>query len=297
MNQKRTSGALVACAILLFVVVCAIGLAAYCIVLQPPFAQPALQLIGLSSTRQDQDSERADFDGVGDAMPTATQEQAERDLHDKLVATPLVASCNGVELHSPIKPYDLTGILFHQASFEYALALDTELPEANYEQVERDRQIRVNKEQVDGTWLDADALHLWRTSDATAMETSIDIGAKPGTTVFAPVDGTVVLVKDYMLYDEMADIEIHIQPEGHPELDCVLIHTTDAAVKAGDEVTGGVTPISQIRDIEAQLTDVQLSFFVPEGVGGNHVHVQVNDTKYPDYRKKKLKGAYKVKSA
>ena len=39
---------------------------------------------------------------------------------------------------------------------------------------------------------------------------------------------------------------------------------------------------------EADLTDVQLGFFTPEGVGGNHTHGQVNDANFPDYREKKL---------
>jgi hypothetical protein len=58
---------------------------------------------------------------------------------------------------------------------------------------------------------------------------------------------------------------------------------------------GGVSPFCSVRDIEKDLTDVQLSFHTPEGVGGNHVHVQINDANYEGYRKERLKGAYKAK--
>ena len=127
------------------------------------------------------------------------------------------------------------------------------------------------------------------------MDTSIDVGAKVGTTVYAPVTGTVVLVQEYALYGYVPDISIHIQPEGHPELDVVLLHQTDPEVKAGDKVEGGTTPISRIRDIAKDLTDVQLGFFTAPDDPGNHSHVQVNNADTPGYRDTSLKGAYKVK--
>ena len=200
-----------------------------------------------------------------------------------------------MDLRSPIAPADLTGVLFHQASYEYALVLTTKLPEGDYEKAAASRQIRVNKKQKKGKWLDADALHVWRVGDVTPMDTSIDVGGLPGTTVHSPVTGTVVLVKKYKLYDQIDDYEIHIQPDGRPDLDCVLLHNDNPVVKAGERVEAGVTPLADVRDIEKDLTDVQLSYFTPEGVGGNHSHVQVNNADYPDYRKNKLKGAYKVK--
>ena len=46
-----------------------------------------------------------------------------------------------------------------------------------------------------------------------------------------------------------------------------------------------------MRDIEAVLVDVQLGFFTPEGTGGNHTHIQVNNADFPGYREKKLEGA------
>lgn len=209
-------------------------------------------------------------------------------------ANPLIAQCSGADLRSPVAPADLTGVLFHQASYPWALVMDTELADADMEQVAATRQCRVNREQVEGDWLDADAMHLWRVTDATAMDTSIDVGAAPGTTVRAPVTGTVVLVKDYLLYNEVPDIEIHIQPAGRPDLDVVLLHTADPLVKAGDAVEAGVTEISHVRDIAKDLTDVQLAFYTPADDAGNHTHVQVNDADYEGYRTKKLEGAVSV---
>ena len=225
------------------------------------------------------------------------EEAVQKEQNDKLTSqTPLVATCSGVDIHNLVNMVDLTGILFHQASYEYALPLETDLSEADYETIADTRTFFINRDQVakSGEWAETEALHIWRTSDTTAPDTSIDIGAIAGSTVKAPVDGTVVLVRNYRLYEEMDDVEIHIQPTGRPDLDCVIIHLTDPRVKAGDKVEAGVTPIAQVRDIESFLTDVQLGFFTPEGVGGNHSHVQMNDANYPQYREKKLEGAISV---
>lgn len=203
------------------------------------------------------------------------------------VAIPIIATCQGVEIHSPIAPADLTGVLFHQASYAYGLVMQTSLPEISEEAVGYDRPWRIGMGSVNG-WLDADALHLWRVQDTTQMDTSIDVGARAGMTVFAPVTGTVVLVKPYDLYGYVPDIEIHIQPDGHPELDVVLLHQYDPMVSAGDHVEGGITPISHVRDIAASLTDIQLGYYTFGDDPGNHSHVQVNDTTYPGYYADKL---------
>lgn len=227
----------------------------------------------------------------------ASEDVMDRALTDEdmRVQTRQIAAYGKVPIYSPIDTKDLTGVLFHQASYTTALVVTTELPTADPAAVSVDYPVRVNHEQDEGDWVDADALHLYRTQDTTPMDTAIDVGAKVGTTVYAPVTGTVVLVQDYSLYGEIPDTMIHIQPKGHPELDVVLLHQSDPTVKPGDAVVGGQTPISRIRDIAKDLTDVQLGFFTPPDDPGNHSHVQVNDANAPGYRQDTLKGAYKVK--
>jgi len=211
------------------------------------------------------------------------------------VPTRQIAAYNDLVIYSPIAQPDLTGVLFHQASYNTAVIMTTKLPDADLEKVSVDHPVRVNHDQTEGDWVDADALHLYRMQDATSMDTSIDVGAKAGTTVYAPVTGTVVLVQKYDLYGEVPDVSIHIQPTGHPDLDVVLLHQYDPLVKAGDKVEGGATAISFVRDIAKDLTDVQLGFYTAADDPGNHSHVQVNDANTPGYRENSLKGAYKVK--
>ena len=226
---------------------------------------------------------------VDASLSTDAEEKEYLDAHKGHPrVNPLVAECSGVELASPIAPADITGVLFHQASYGYALSMSTEMPAANIEVISRDNPARVNREQYEGKWLDAEAMHIWRTTDATDMDTSIDVGAAAGTVLRSPVSGEVVLVKDYLLYNEVPDVEIHIQPDGRPDLDVVLIHTENPLVKQGDRVEAGVTEISHVRDIATPLVDVQLYFYTAGEDPGNHTHVQVNDTNYPGYREKRL---------
>ena len=254
------------------------------------------QIIGAQPVPADSGHDDEDIVATADAdFSTKGEEELYYETHKgRPKVYPLIAQCSGVDLRSPVAPADLTGVLFHQASYRYALVMTTELPDADMTKVSETRQCRVNHEQIEGEWLDADAMHLWRTADSTEMDTSIDAGAAAGTTLRSPVTGTVVLVKDYELYGEVPDIEIHIQPTGRPDLDVVLIHTYDPLVKAGDKVEAGVTEISHVRDIAKDLTDVQLAFYTPADDPGNHTHVQVNDANYESYREKKLEGAIKV---
>ena len=210
--------------------------------------------------------------------------------------TPLIAEYDGVLIHTPIKASDLEGVLFHQAATEYGLVLSTQLPEADPEKMLIDPDYEIAEEQPTGDeWLNAKALHLWRTDTATDMDTSIDVGAESGTQVYAPVTGTVVLVGTYKLYETIEDYEIHIQPEGRPDLDVVEIHIKDVQVKAGDKVIGGETPLAKVRDLASEdITDIQLAFYSKEG-HGNHTHVQVNNANADKYRETRLKDAIEVK--
>ena len=209
--------------------------------------------------------------------------------------TPLIAEYDGLMIHTPIKASDLEGILFHQAATEYGLVLSTQLPDADPETMLTNPDYEIAENQPTGDeWLNAKALHLWRTDAVTDMDTSIDVGAEAGTQVYAPVTGTVVLVEIYELYETIDDYNIHIQPDGRPDLDVVEIHVQDVQVKAGDKVVGGETPLAKVRDLAAEdITDIQLAFYSKEG-HGNHTHVQVNNANADKYRETRLKDAIEL---
>ncbi len=237
-------------------------------------------------------SNSKEFLHYSDLEPTAKSADPQNPNASSSVLCPLpiLAHYDGVDIRSSVQVDAITGILFHQASYDYAFPLETQLPEADYEKATETRSIPHNNHQRydANSWLDASILRLWRMNASTPINTSIDLGVHVGDVVYAPVDGKVVHICEYDLFDQMKDIEIHIQPEGRDDLDCVLIHISDPLVKEGDSVVGGTTPVAHIRDIDKELTDVQLGYYTPEGVGGNHVHIQMNNANYPEYREKKL---------
>lgn len=200
--------------------------------------------------------------------------------------TPIMAEYDGIYLHSAVAMENLTEILIHNASYDYALPVTTQLEEAtNTEVMEAHGTGRIASEQPTGDeWMTGYFIRCYRSGNAGPKLSAIDCGGAAGTTVYAPVSGTVLLVKEYLLYDEYDDYQIHIQPEGRSDVDVVLIHVQNVCVEAGDTVTAGVTEIAEIRDVYAYIGDsMQLKDYTAEDDDGNHTHIQVNDVTNEDY--------------
>lgn len=200
--------------------------------------------------------------------------------------TPIMAEADGVKMHSAVAMEDLTEVLMHNASYTYALPLTTQLTEAtNVDVMAAHGTKRKASEQPTGdSWMTGEFIRTYRSSSAGPQMSAIDCGGPVGATVYAPVSGEVVLVKEYQLYGEYPDIQVHIRPSGRSDLDCVLIHLTDAQVKAGDAVVAGETPIARIRDVYAYIGEsMQLKAYTAEGDNGNHTHIQMNNVNDPEY--------------
>ena len=202
--------------------------------------------------------------------------------------TPYIAEGGGIKLHSAVPVENLTEILIHNASYSYADELTTQLTEAtNTVVMENHGTGRVASEQPTGDqWMTGEFIRCFRSGNAGPTMSAIDCGGTAGDTVYAPVSGTVVKVKNYDLYGnaDYKDIQIHIQPEGREDLDVVLIHLENAQVEEGDVVEGGVTPIASIRDVYAYIGDeMQLKDYTAEGDNGNHTHIQINDATNKEY--------------
>lgn len=205
---------------------------------------------------------------------------------DDALPTPIIAESNGVQLHSAVAANDLTEILIHNASYAYAAPLTTKLTEATNTEVMANHGTGRNaSEQPTGNqWMTGEFIRCFRSTNAGPKMSAIDCGGKEGTTVYSPVTGKVVLVKQYKLYEKYDDYQIHIQPDGRPELDVVLIHLTDVSVKAGDQVTAGETKMAKIRDVYSLIgEEMQLKQYTAEGDNGNHTHIQVNLANDPSY--------------
>ena len=189
--------------------------------------------------------------------------------------TPLLATCEGVEVRLPVDPQDITAVAFHQASYANALSMTALVPDADMELATALKRAPDPIAEVTevGTW-GGFCLRLWRSGHYGPADTAVDVGAAPGTTVYAPVTGTVVVVKQYDLYNTYEDYRIEIAPDGTEDVHVVLIHIKDARVSVGDRVKAGVTPIAAVRMLSDRFP-IQLDGYT--GDGGDHVHVQFND--------------------
>ena len=214
-----------------------------------------------------------------------------RPARPEIQPTPLFASHKGIKLRLPVAVDELTEVGFHQASYDYALPLSTPLPDASLSKAKKRKGTGrdISKQEAgEDAVLTGKVLRMWRTRPGKP-NTAVDVGAKPGSVVFAPVTGTVVLVKKYKLYDRYTDFQIHIIPDGRTSVDCVLIHIDRPLVKAGDRVFAGLTHMAEVRRFSDKM-NMQLGHYTKGG--GDHVHVQLNDVKHPEYEG--LKGAIRM---
>ena len=193
--------------------------------------------------------------------------------------TPNFAQYGSLKIHLPVAASAITALAFHQASFTDALPMTSLVPDADMTLATKLKAVppvsSVSHGIDDGSadvW-DGQALRLWRSSRYGKPDTAVDCGADAGTTVLAPISGTVQEIKSYMLYGKYPDYEIHIKPTGRSDIEVVLIHVTDLTIAKGDTVQTGITPIAHVRCFSSKMT-LQLGEYTKNG--GDHVHLQIN---------------------
>ncbi len=204
--------------------------------------------------------------------------------------TPAFASFRGKQLLLPVSPADLTCAAFHPTSFRdsYRMKPLTHIRAASAAAAAVAAQRaggpaawprKATDADENGVWTGS-VLDLWRTNTGGNKETALDCGAKPGTPVYSPVTGTVMRIRAYKLYGRVDDFEFHIKPDAWNDVDVIILHTKDPLVAVGDRVVAGITQISSVRNLKAQVSGLQLRTYTVEG--GDHTHVQLNIIPNPD---------------
>jgi hypothetical protein len=101
----------------------------------------------------------------------------------------------------------------------------------------------------------------------------LDVGALPGTDVYAPVDGTIVGISDYILDGRAYGSRVDIQPSAAPSLVVSLTHLTpDPALTVGSTIAASSTKVGRIVDLSGVETQA-LSRYTQDA--GNHVSIEL----------------------
>jgi hypothetical protein len=101
----------------------------------------------------------------------------------------------------------------------------------------------------------------------------LDVGAAPGTSVYAPVDGTVVGITPYVVAGHRYGTRIDIQPQSAPSLVVSLTQLrADPSLQVGSNVVSGATRIGAVVDL-AQVERQALARYTNDA--GNHVSLEV----------------------
>jgi hypothetical protein len=102
----------------------------------------------------------------------------------------------------------------------------------------------------------------------------LDVGAAPGTDVYAPVDGTVIGVSPFILDGRPYGSRIDIQPSAAPSLVVSLTQLKqDPALTVGTTVTASGTKVGRVIDLSG-VEKQALAHYTQDA--GNHVSVELH---------------------
>jgi hypothetical protein len=103
---------------------------------------------------------------------------------------------------------------------------------------------------------------------------ALDVGAAPGTDVYAPVDGTVVGLSPYVVNGQALGSRLQIQPSGAPSTVVVVTRlAADPALTVGASVLSGSTKIGVVVDFSG-VERQALARYTNDA--GNHVSLEVH---------------------
>jgi hypothetical protein len=176
---------------------------------------------------------------------------------------PLVVATHGaLRIQLPIEQDRVTAIGFHGAG-DGALALDPLGRRGN-----KGLLARV----VDRIFGGSNSSLVWYQLAGSAT-TALDVGAAPGTDIYAPVDGTIAGITEFVLNGDIRGKRIDIRPLSAPAL---IVSVTrlqaDPALTVGAPVTAGSTRLGAVLDL-SRLERQALARFTQDA--GNHMTLQV----------------------
>jgi hypothetical protein len=108
----------------------------------------------------------------------------------------------------------------------------------------------------------------------TGSPSALDVGAVPGTNVYAPVDGAVVGITPYIVGGHRFGTRIDIQPQSAPSLIVSLTQLrADPSLKLGSNVVSGATRLGTVVNL-AVVEHQALARYTNDQ--GNHVSIEIH---------------------
>jgi hypothetical protein len=176
----------------------------------------------------------------------------------------VLAEASGVGISTPIRPASLSGLGYHPEG-ESIIAMEPRGKNLSANALVGLFSRGETPEQINYYVMDASG----REGPQTG---ALDVGAPTGTTVYAPVTGTVTAIRPDPMVDDANVVEI--KPDANPNVRVnVSLVQSDGNAGVNDDVTAGITELGTVAD-SAQVLDPQLSSYTHDT--GNHVTVSVS---------------------
>ena len=174
----------------------------------------------------------------------------------------IVAQRGQVRLQLPISQSRVTAIGYHSAG-DGALSLDPVGHQANEGVVQRVVHSIFGGRGGSPKWYQLSG----------GGTSALDVGAPIGSDVYAPVDGTVVAIRPFVVEGKTYGSEIDIQPQTAPSLVVAVTQlVADPALRVGTPVVSGATKLGRVTDL-ATVEHQALARYTNDA--GNHVAVEV----------------------
>jgi hypothetical protein len=183
----------------------------------------------------------------------------------------VIASADGLPISIPVNETVVTAIGYHGAGDD-AVALDPAGRQANEGIAAR------LFHRIFGGGGSGVAYYLLGGGQG-ASTGALDVGAAPGTDVYAPVDGTVVALRNYVLNGKQYGSVIDIQPTSEPSLVLSVAHVeADPALTVGSALTKSTSKIGTVIDFSG-VEKLALARYTRDA--GNYAEITVSSTAAP----------------
>src|SRR4051812_6404890 len=180
----------------------------------------------------------------------------------------VLAEVAGVTISSPIRPEAVTGLGYHPEG-ESLVAMSPRGNNLSGNPLLRLLMGDSSPEKIQYYLMDPARRQGPRTG-------ALDVGAKAGTAVYAPVSGTVTAIRPDPILQKDASV-VEIKPADKPDIRIFvsLVQGIDSEVGPKSPVTAGITQLGSVAD-SGKVLKPQLAEYTSDT--GNHVSVAASQT-------------------